>query len=302
MLVGAAIKTDVFSTLAEAPLTADALAKELGLDKRATSVFLAALAEAGYLESTGATYALTPPAMEKFGDKTSGAYLGWAVLHSWRLAQRWLTLPEALTTGAPIPGDRFSEGVEGFVRAMDVYAGPTADEAVNVCLTRFPQAKSVLDIGGATGTVSKVFADHGLTVTLFDIEDVVETIKDEISAAFPAITPVGGDFNESLPRGPFDIVFLGNVTHIYGPEKNAALYRRVYDTLAPGGLIAIQDYVRRQSPSAPLFGVNMLVNTDDGGTWTAGQYTDWLTAAGFTGVEFLDLSARDQQLVVAGKK
>ena len=141
MLVGAAIKTGVFAALAAAPLTSDALAKEVGLDKRATSIFLAALAEAGYLESRGEAYALTSPAMKKFGDKASGAYLGWAVLHSWRLAQRWLTLPEALATGEPVPGDRFSESVEGFVRAMDVYAGPTAEQAVNVCLTQFPEAK-----------------------------------------------------------------------------------------------------------------------------------------------------------------
>jgi len=301
MLVGAAIKLDIFISLAQAAQGADALAKKLGLDKRATSLFLSALEEANYLIREGETYALTKPAMKMFGDKTSRAYLGWSVLHSWRLAQRWLTLPEVLATGAPVPGDRFSESVEGFVRAMDVYAAPTAEQAVNVCLSQAPLAASVLDIGGATGTISKAFADYGLTATLFDLPNVIDTIKDEISAAFPRIKPTGGDFNESLPKGPFDIVFLGNVTHIYGPEMNAALYKRVFDALAPGGLIAIQDYVRGRSPSAPGFGINMLVNTTSGGTWSIEQYTDWLTAAGFGDIQLLDLAARDQQIVLGAK-
>ena len=51
----------------------------------------------------------------------------------------------------------------------------------------------------------------------------------------------GGDFTESLPPGPFDLAYLGNVLHIYGPQTNADVTRRVYQILNPGGTIAIQD-------------------------------------------------------------
>lgn len=302
MLVGAAVKLNIFIELAAKPRSANSLADDMKLSNRTMPVFLTALAEAGYLTLENNVYRLTQPALEKFGDKQGAAYLGWAVLHSWRLAQRWLTLPEVLAGGEAVPGNRFSESVEGFVRAMDVYAGPTAKQVADICLTLAPKAMSILDVGGATGTASKVFIDYGLKATLFDIPDVIETIKDEISASFPQITPVGGDFNKLLPAGPFDIVFMGNITHIYGPAKNAALFKRANSALSPSGLIAIQDYVRGISPSAPLFGINMLVNTERGGTWTLVQYTDWLTDAGFTDVEYVDLAARDQQLVLAKKK
>lgn len=302
MLVGAAVKLDIFKALAPCGQTASELAQALGLNERAVTVFLQSLAGAGYVASDDGLFSLTPQAFKRFGDERGSEYLGWAVLHSWRLAQRWLTLPETLKTGEPVPGDRFSETIEGFVRAMDVYAAPTAEQVVDVCLAERPDAAAVLDIGGATGTVSKLFARHGLKATLFDLPEVIETVREEIAVAYPTILFAGGDFNDSVPPGPYDIVFLGNVTHIYGPDKNLALFRRIQEQLDPGGLVAIQDYVRGMSPSAPLFGVNMLVNTVSGGTWSEGQYTDWLRAAGFGHPRFITLAARDQQLIIAKRQ
>ena len=302
MLVGAAVKLDIFKALAPGARTASNLAQALGLNERAVTVFLQALAGAGYVAFEDGLFLLTPQAFKKFGDERGPEYLGWAVLHTWRLAQRWLTLPETLTTGEPVPGDRFSETVEGFVRAMDVYAAPTAEQAVDVCLAEKPDAAAVLDIGGATGTVSKLFARHGLRATLFDLPEVIETVKEEIGAVYPTIVFAGGDFNSSIPPGPYDIVFLGNVTHIYGPDKNLMLFRRIQEQLNSGGLVAIQDYVRGMSPSAPFFGVNMLVNTVGGGAWSEDQYTDWLRAAGFGPPSFLTLAARDQQLIIAKRQ
>jgi len=45
----------------------------------------------------------------------------------------------------------------------------------------------------------------------------------------------------------------------------------VSQVLVPGGRIAIIDMVRGTNPFASVFGVNMLVNTSNGGTWTLDQ-------------------------------
>jgi hypothetical protein len=79
---------------------------------------------------------------------------------------------------------------------------------------------------------------------------------------------VGGDFNEGLPEGPFEAAYLGSVSHIYGPEENQALIERVAESLSSGGLIATRDFVRGISKGAALFGVNMLVNTESGNTYS----------------------------------
>ena len=113
------------------------------------------------------------------------------------------------------------------------------------------------------------------------------------------IALLSGDFTQGLPAGPFDLVYLGNVNHIYNPETNAALMRDVFATSSPGGSVAIQDYVWGRSPRAAMFAVNMLQATEDGGVWTEAQFRDWLTDAGFVDVEVADLDTSEGQLILA---
>ncbi|MCJ7795305.1 MAG: methyltransferase, partial [Thermoleophilia bacterium] len=90
--------------------------------------------------------------------------------------------------------------------------------------------------------------------------------------------------------------------HIYGPDTNAALVRRVWSSLAPGGLIVIRDFVWERSRRAPLFAVNMLQATVDGGVWREEQFRSWLAAAGFQDVTIVDLVSADNQLVMGRKR
>jgi hypothetical protein len=93
----------------------------------------------------------------------------------------------------------------------------------------------------------------------------------------------------ALPAGPFDLVYLGNVYHIYGPRTNSELTRRVFGKLTQGGVIAIRDLVYERSPRSALFAVNMLQATDEGGVWTGPSIAEWLNDAGFAKIEVLDL-------------
>jgi hypothetical protein len=59
----------------------------------------------------------------------------------------------------------------------------------------------------------------------------------------------------------------------------------VFAALRPGGRIAIRDIVmepgRTQPLDGALFAINMLVNTDTGGTFTFEEFAEDLRAAGF---------------------
>ena len=74
---------------------------------------------------------------------------------------------------------------------------------------------------------------------------------------------------------------------------------RVSRLLNKGGMVAIEDFIRARSPYAEMFAVNMLANTQGGGTWTEEQYIKWLKAAGFSNIEVLDLADKDKQLITA---
>jgi hypothetical protein len=55
------------------------------------------------------------------------------------------------------------------------------------------------------------------------------------------------------------------------------------------------------SKGATLFGVNMVVNTEFGNTYSEGEYRRWLSAAGFEGIEVLHIPQRDTHFILARK-
>jgi len=138
----------------------------------------------------------------------------------------------------------------------------------------------------------------GASVVVLDLPAIVESMSPTITAA-EDIRMVAGDFTAALTTGSFDLVFLSSVTHIYGEAENRELFQRVAAVLGPGGRIAIADFVRGKSPFAALFAVNMLVNTETGGTWTREEYAAWLGGAGFGDVEVADVAGR--QIITAAR-
>jgi len=69
--------------------------------------------------------------------------------------------------------------------------------------------------------------------------------------------------------------------------------RKVYEALAPGGTIAVIEYVpdddRTGQPVHLIFAVNMLVNTTAGDTYTFREINQWLVEAGFENVRLVDI-------------
>jgi 2-polyprenyl-3-methyl-5-hydroxy-6-metoxy-1,4-benzoquinol methylase len=208
-------------------------------------------------------------------------------------------MPEILKTGSPIEEDHEegSKGKETFIYSMRRLAKPGVRAVAAILLSRLPKNAHILDIGGGPGAYAEAFAEDGARVTVFDLPEVIELMKEHLDAA--GISAVGGDFNEGLPEGPFDAAYLGNVSHIYGPEENLALMKRVAGSLSPGGLIAIRDFVRGLSKGAALFAVNMLVNTESGNVYAEEDYKGWLSAAGFQEVEVHPIPARDTHFLLA---
>ncbi|HZK49775.1 MAG TPA: methyltransferase, partial [Thermoleophilia bacterium] len=156
----------------------------------------------------------------------------------------------------------------------------------------------MIDVGGAVGHMARAFADRGIRATLFDRDDVLPEARDFLGAGSEGIDMQGGDFTVSLPAGPFDLAYLGNVFHIYGPETLQALTRRVFEVLRPGGVICVRDLVWERSPRAAMFAVNMLQATAEGGVWREGQYHTWLGGAGFEDIQVVDLGLSASQLVL----
>jgi SAM-dependent methyltransferase len=297
LLIGGSLKAGLFQALAKKEYSASELADNLNYSPRAVKITLEALASLGYLNNSQSNYSLTQKSRKLFIDKQADEYCVGSVMHSLRLINNWLKLDQAIITGKSQSSARSAEELSYFIDSMNEGARKGATEVVSKVLAYNKGAKNLLDLGGGPGTYSKEFAEKGLEVTLLDTAAVIDIVEKDLKN-YRNIRLGRGDFHRELPPGEFDIVLMANITHIYNPDKNVALFEKAKKSLSNSGILAIVDYARGISPGAELFAVNMLVNTAGGGTWTEEQYRRWLGEAGLKTVLASGLK-KSQTLIIA---
>jgi SAM-dependent methyltransferase len=293
LLVAAALESGIFEALDTKPSGRDELAGRLGLEQRATYIVAEALVDGGFLLHADGRWQVTDAARRLLLDQADPAYTAPVVLHGRDLAARWLNLPEVLKGQQPV--SRRASAPGNFTATMAAGARTSAPVVVEHCLAHLPEARRILDVGGGPGVHARAFLDHGLAVIIFDLPSVIDLVRPQWGSV-TGVTLVGGDFTRGLPEGPFDLVLLGNVCHIYGPDENRRLFQHVANVLAPEGGVAIIDFVRGRSPAAALFGVNMLAAGGTGDTWTEAEYRAWLTEAGFGEIQVEDVGASQEEI------
>lgn len=295
-VLAAAAELDLFSILADGPLTAAALAKRLHATERGMTILLDALVALDLLAKHGDTYAVPDGvAAALTADGPSSALA--MVQHQANCLRRWAQLARVVRDGShEIPtgsirgeaGDRAS-----FIAAMHVVSGHTAPQLV--ARLGPPPFKHLLDVGGASGTWALAFLElaPGTQATLFDLLQVIPMARERLQQAgmLDRFRLVAGDFStDELPAGA-DLAWVSAIAHQNSRAENRALFGRVYRALVPGGRLLMRDIVMEEGHIRPtagaLFAVNMLVGTSEGGTYTLAEYRADLEAAGFSAVKLL---------------
>lgn len=304
ILVGSALREGLLQAVAEdddGPRSAPEVARDLGLDSRAVYNVLSALAELGLLKEWEGRFKLLEEHRAQLLDRGHPNYAGGSIVHLFEVISHWSHLPEVLKSGEPAE-DRASAAFGGpasFIQAMRLLAGADAEAIAEMVLPYLAPNAHVLDVGGGPGNNAEAFIKGGARVTVFDRPQVVEFVEGPLREA--GVSVVAGDMNESLPKGPFDALYFGNISHMYGPDENKAVLAKARDALRPGGLLVIRDWVRGLSEEAALFGVTFLLLTRNGGTYTAEEYKTWLAEAGFVDFAVLPIPNRGTHMVLARK-
>lgn len=303
--VAAAYAAGVFAALGEGAATVEEVAHGAGLDPRAVGILLPALADAGLLQREGDRYHPTTECREALCDPDSAGFAGGGLPHWLHNLQGWTRLDAVLRTGEPLRPSgrkRDREGLGRFMAAMAAAPAERVRTLVDLCLARAPAARTALDVGGGPGHMARELRGRGLAVTLFDTPAAIDFVGTEFDLLdVEGIELAGGDFTvDPLPSGPFDVVLMSNVLHIYGPDVNRRLLEEAARVCAPEGLVAIQDFVRGRSPRAARFALVMLMRTDAGNTYGEDEIRSWMEGAGLQDVQVEDLD-RDRQLVTARK-
>lgn len=299
--VAAAFAAGVFRALADEPGSAPEVAERAGLDPRAVGILLPALAELGILEDEDGRFRPTETCRRSLCDPESDDFVGGGLPLWLNNLTGWTRLPEVLRTGEPVRSAgsvRDEESLRRFMAGMAAAPEARVRAIVDRCLARVPDARTVLDVGGGPGHMARRFLERGLRATLLDTPETVDFVADEYGLAdVEALDLVGADFTtDPLPDGPFDVVLLSNVLHIYGPEENRRVVAEAARVTAPGGVVAVQDFVRGWSGRAARFALVMLMRTESGNTYGEEELRRWMAAAGLGEVRVESLDP-DRQLV-----
>ena len=293
LLLEAAIHHRVFDTLDGGPLLVEQLASRTNTSPRGLRIVLNALVGLEFLtrDATG-RYALTPESAV-FLVSSKPSFQGGIFRHvSSHLLPSWMDLKDIVRTGTPaLRVDESKRGEDFFARFVeDIFPmSYPAAQALGKALNLNGAAVKVLDLATGSGVWGIALAQQAANarVTAVDWEGVLPVTR-RVAERFGVadrFTYVAGDIlTADFGRG-HDVATLGHILHSEGAERSRALLKRVSDALAPGGTIAIAEFVPdddRSGPAGPLiFAVNMLVNTTAGDTFTFAEISRWLRDAGF---------------------
>ena len=297
VLLGSAHRAGIFESLLEEK-DIPSLKLMLNADERALFIVLEALCTLGFVQKRQDRYTITEKARIHFIEEGN---VGGSLPHFLDIMEAWLALPRIIKGGKP---EREERDVAAFMNAMASRPDKLVEETVDHCLGRKKNATNVLDLGGGPGKYAKAFVNRGLNAVLYDMPDTVDYVRTRFGLGnIKNLTLKKGDFTNDFANEftgeSFDIIFMGNIFHIYSEKENRALIRRAGNILKSGGMIAIVDMVRGRSPMAEMFAVNMLANTENGSTYTETQYREWLTDAGFREIEIDDLAQKNNQVITA---
>lgn len=305
-----AAELDVFTRLADQPVSAGELAPALGVDLRGLTRLLDCLVAHRLLEKEHGRYRVTPDG-ECLASGHPSSILP-MVQHLGVIWENWSQLTERVRSGGnPSPratgGVAFERNQQSFIGAMHVVARATAASIVTQCDLR-PFSR-LLDIGGGSGAYTIAFLQENpsLRAVLFDVPGVIPIAENTVTQAGlrDRVAFVPGDFyKDELPPG-CDVALLSAIIHQNSPQQNRDLFAKIHRALEPGGALLIRDHIMNEWRTAPpdgtLFALNMLVNTPGGDTYTFAEVEEALRSAGFVNTRLL-CSGEGMDCIVEARK
>lgn len=299
-ILKAAIELEIFTRIAEGHRTVPALARLGGLSERGTRLLLDALCFIGMLTKQRNEYGLVPTA-EAFLVKGKPSYFGDAALGDFAWDARG-QLSKIIRTGKALPPTAFTDAFE------PIWAGIAASALVDWqrqaesasalwdklgITSENAKGLRVLDVACGAGILSFTLAKRhpSVRVTAIDRAMVLPYTKQvaEAMGVTPQVTLVIGDaLNLEVRAGAFDLVLFGNITGYASPEQNVGMFRKAYEALTKEGRIVIAapiaDEDHKGPGEVPMAGIEMLLFSLEGDTYTFAEYRGMLEAVGFSEV------------------
>jgi 3-hydroxy-5-methyl-1-naphthoate 3-O-methyltransferase len=292
LMVGAAVRLGLFDFLSGNPQTVAQLRERSGASERGLHSLLNGLAGLGFLTKDGPDrYRLTAES-EAFLVHGKPGFLGGMFLHQEDLIPSWLHLTETVRSGKPVDALNQEEGAAFFkelVGSLFTMNLPAAQALGQMLVSEGIKPLRILDLaaGSAVWGIGVAQAFPGATVTAVDWPQVLETTRGfaQQSGMADRFYYIGGDLNAVDFGSGYDVATLGHILHSEGERRSRSLLGKTFAALAPGGTIAIAEFLVNDDRSGPpmgvIFGLNMLLRTEQGDTYSFGEIGAWLRETGF---------------------
>lgn len=296
LILEAAIRHHVFDTLDHGPKSLHQIYLDTGASERGLASILNALVGFEFLRKDAqGLYSLTAES-SAFLVTSKPSFQGGLIRHtSEHLLPRWLNLNEVVRTGKPVSAVNVettgSEFFKDFVNDIFPMSYSVAQElAQHLNLSTSVTPVSVLDLAAGSGVWGIALAQSSPTVrvTAVDWPEVIPVTQKTVArfGLTDRYTFHEGDLHDADFGNGHQVATLGHILHSEGITRSKQLLQKTFAALAKGGTIAIAEFLVNADRTGPLngliFAVNMLVNTDEGDTYSFEEISSWLKEAGFT--------------------
>jgi len=302
-----AVELGLFTTLSEAPGTAEELTERLGLQPRGTRDFLDLLVSLELLERAGGRYRNAASADHHLVQGKPTYVGGFLARANHNLYPAWGRLTEALKTGKPQSESDFMEMIKeparlrrfvGMMDALTDMLGPRLAQAFD-----WSTVDSVLDVGGARGNLASHLAraHPALHASVFDLPEM-RPLFDENVAGLGLTDRMrfhGGDFfADALPEA--GVVVIGHVLHDWAADERRTLVEKAFTAVRPGGALLVYDRMLDNPPTDLdnlVISLDMLLTTPGGEEYPVDECVAVLESVGFTGVVAKPLGSHDTLVI-----
>lgn len=308
----AANRLNIFDILGDGKKDLDTLTRETDSDRRCLGALLSALVSIGFLDRDGDVF-YNNPFTKTFLTTSSKFYQGGIVYMFENWYEAWGGLYDTVKTGTPsalMHKEYTDQETRDYMMGMHNRA--LSQSGVLTQMFDLTGKKQIMDVGCGPATFAVKFCEAypGLKAIGMDREQNI-AIASEIVAQFnmqDTVELVVGDYNtDSLSLGTGnDAMLLSSMTNQESPENIRALLKKCYDSMNKDGVIMIQEQLlhadKKGPPLAALIGVNQIINTVAGSSYSTTEMEDILRDVGFVDVKSEQMEPPSPFIMVSGWK
>lgn len=302
LIISAAVNNKIFDSLQGGAKTIEQLKKETGAAARGLRAIMNALVGLELLKKNRQSrYSLTPESQAFLISDKPGSLAGFFGSILPIMTSRWLLLTDIVRAGRPaVAVNQEPEGTEFFSQLVETIipmSHPGAQKlADHLKVAKAKEQVRVIDLAAGSGIWGIALSQKSprVRVTALDWAGMIPTTK-RITEKFGVCDRfdfIEGDLSKANFGSGYDVATLGHILHSEGEQRSRQLLKKAFCALKSGGTIAIAEWLVNDERTKPLpslmFSVQMLVNTEKGGTFSFNEIKKWLEDAGFKKVRKLE--------------